>query len=161
MPFLSWINFYFCLKSTNKDYYGKCCIKGRVCYLIFKAGFLFIETKYDFYEKDYNEIKRFFLIPFLNLLILIAAFSSCLFYSMNTYSKEYTYRDMHVDRLQKGNGYMIFLIIGINMALALMLSICFTILFTYVIIIFFLVSIIFKEYPSRYIIGVFYEGYRD
>ncbi len=67
---------------------------------------------------------------------------------------------MYENRLKEGEGYMLFLIIGINIALALMLSICFTILFTYVIIIFFLISIIFKEYPSRYIIGVFYEAYR-
>ena len=144
----------------DEDYYGKCCIKGRICYLILKSGFRFIETEYDFDENDYNEIKWFFLIPFLNLLILIAVFSSCLFYRMNTHSKEHTYQYMYEDRLAEGGGYMIFLIIGINVALALMLSICFTILFIYVIIIFFLISIIFKEYPSRYIIGVFYEGYR-
>ena len=151
---------YFCLKSMNEDYYGKCCIKGRTCYLILKSGFKFIETKYDFYENDYKEIRCLFLIPFLNLLILIAVFSSFLFYRMNDHSKENGYQYMYEDRLKEGDGYMLFIIIGINKAIALMLGICFTILFTYVIIIFFLISIIFKEYPSRYIIGVFYEGYR-
>ena len=43
---------YFCLKSMNKDYYGKCCIKGRTCHLILKSGFIFIETKNEFNEND-------------------------------------------------------------------------------------------------------------
>ena len=78
----------------NEDYYGKCCIKGRMCYLILKSGFTFIETKYDFYENDYKEIRWLFLMPFLNLLILIAVFSSFLFYRMNAHSKENGYQYM-------------------------------------------------------------------
>ena len=148
---------YFCSRSTKiEDDNGKCCIKRRIIYLISNSGFMFIKEN----NEDYNCMRFFLLIPFVNLLYLINFFSSFLFYRLYDKSCEEEYPSMYEDHFKNKNNYILILIIIINALCAFMLSICFMLIFSYFVIFIFLISILFKEYPSKYIIGILYDGFR-
>ena len=150
---------YFCSRITDiVGDNGKCCIKRRIIYLIKNSGFMFIKENND----DYNSMKFFLLIPFINLIYLIGFFSSFLFYRLYDKSSEKKYPYMYEDhfKYKYESSCLLVLIIIINASLAFMLTICFTLIFTYFVIFIFLISIIFKEFPSKYIIGILYDGFR-
>ena len=76
---------YFCSRLTKlEDDKGKCCIKRRIIYLVTNSRFMFMKEN----NEDNNFMEYFLLIPFFNLLFLIAFFSSFLFYRLYDKSSE-------------------------------------------------------------------------
>ena len=141
---------YFCSRVIKKDNdIGKCCIKRRINYLIYVSGFE------DF---DYLKSMKFILyIPFLNLLFLIHFFSSLLLYRLNDKASDNIYYpSMYQDHFK--NYCLRQLTIAINIAFGTIITICFTILSLYFMSFIFVISIIFNQYPPKYIISIIYDG---
>ena len=154
---------YFCSKLTNKeDNCGRCCIKIRIINLFTDSAYIFFKGGYD----DYKYMRFLLLIPLFNLLYLINMISINLFYGLYDKTKEKkesgstdTY-EHRIGYLDENKNCLFILIIILNALCAIMLGICFTLLFSYFVSFIFLISIIFKEYPSKYIVGILYDGYR-
>ena len=152
---------YFCSRLTNeKDSCGRCCIKIRIINLFTDSGFIFIKGGYV----DYKYMRFLLLIPLINLLYLINVISMTLFLGLYDKTKEkndpgstYRYKS-RIEYEDNSNNYLFILIIVLNALCAFMLGICFTLIFSYFVIFIFLISIIFKEYPSKYIASIFYYG---
>ena len=88
---------YFCELITDKDEagFGNCCIKRRLYYSFHQDSQEYINPigPYANYAGTFNSFN--FLIPFVNLVYIIACISALLFYKLNLkykgYNREYKY----------------------------------------------------------------------
>ena len=152
---------YFCQRTTSQPigFNANCCIKLRLYYLFFLKGFVYLN---EFEQLSIAQKNGFYLalkislIPFLNLLYLF----SCvilIFFRLLLKDKKWRY-DVHPshntynDYYQLYNSFKIIMILMTSQAI--LYSICYTIYSLYFNIFIFMISLFFKFYPLKYIIGI-------
>ena len=66
----------YCNYCSDPSFYNnKCCVKGRINYILFIEGPKLMEN----HPEDYKEMRLFLLIPFFNILYFIGGVLNCLF----------------------------------------------------------------------------------
>jgi len=94
---------YYCQAMTNNEYaeFGKCCSKRRLYYSFHKDSQEYINPIGPFAKYAGTFSPFFFLIPFVNLVYIIACISALLFYKLHlkykddNYEYEYCLKDKY------------------------------------------------------------------
>ena len=137
----------------------KCCIRRRLYYLFHLASQEYINPIGPL--KDYAEkFERgiiVYLIPFLNIIFIIGAISSMLFYKMYYfYDDTFTSYEGRIG----SKHYIAFpLLVIVNALFAFVLSICFFMYNIYFLLIIWMISFPFKLIPIKYIAGILDRGF--
>ena len=139
-------NCYFCSKHID-DYLdnGKCCLSRRIYCLFFQEAFEFIN---DPHRDDFIH-----LIPFLSLVLFIGFISACFFYYLKVSRLEPNNignLENYEERIRYNNFFRFLVIIGINVAFAVSLSIPFFIYDLYFKTFLCIISIFSNYYPLKY-----------
>ena len=131
----------FCYKDSDD-----CCIRNRICYLLFYIGFSIINKKND----DYSFYLILFFFPMCTLFLLIGIISKYFFHYLLKDNNNFYSNDDPIGWTK----------IIINGLMALMLSFIFLIHDIYFKIFLLLISIFFKNFPLKYYLGIIKGGLR-
>ena len=143
---------YFCLKYTNDNCdFGNCCVYRRIICLFLQDAFVIINKKYD----DFYEIFKFFIIPLFSAFFFIGLVSACFFYKLKLANDKSNngYLLNYEDHLEN-NMFIFKVVVAINVAFAIMLSIPLFLLDIYFKIFLIIISIFSKNYPMKYYFGM-------
>ena len=155
-------NCYFCSNHINDELdHGKCCLIRRIYCLFFQDGYEFINKVYN--ENDFDSFYyryKIMLTPFISLMIFIFFVSNCFFYKLKASNIESNSGEMirYQDHLKENNASIIIII---NLAFAVVLSIPFFIYSLYFKAFLFIISIFSNNYPMKYYIGLIDKMYYD
>ena len=143
---------YFCSKDT--DYIhdsGKCCLHRRIYCLFLQDAFDIINQECNFFY----DVLKYFIIPLVSAIYFIGLVSACFFYKLYLANKESNngYISNYEGRLKK-NILIFKLVIAINVAFAIMLSIPLFLYDIYFKIFLILISLFSKNYPMKYYFGM-------
>ena len=151
---------YFC-SNYNSLVSGTCCATRKI-YNIFKLeGFVFMNDNNNDYISDYFMLV---FIPFINLVYFIGCLHSGLFYKLKTkhFYKDFVYDNINYEvamRAAKGHNLLFLILICMDGGFSILLSFTLIIINIYVTILLILISIPFKLYPIKYIIGIEYSNH--
>ena len=151
---------YFC-SNYNRSVNSTCCATRKVYNILKVEGFVFMD------DNNSDNISDYFLlvfIPFINLVYFIGCLHSGLFYKLKTW---HTYKDFGYDnidyevamRAAKDHNFLFFILICMDGGFSILLSFTLIIINIYVTILLILISIPFKLYPIKYIIGIEYSNH--
>ena len=154
---------YYCHRyGKDDDGNGLCCLSRKFHCFFLQDGLLLINPDAKgVHHPDFQKSLILFLIPGINLLLFIGTMHIQLFYAIslsneedhNGYIKNYEFRC-------KDNNEMIFqILVGIDFAFSIVLTLPYVLLNIYFIIIMLIISIPFKLYPMKYYMGIAYEFY--
>ena len=152
---------YFCSRYAHDSFgNGNCCIRRRICCMIFQEGFRYINPYKETYIPDFKESFKKFIIPVFNFLYFTSEIQCAFFYKLTTNNaeiRESGYLENYEGYIQRNYYFILQLVVGINAAFAIILSLSYILFNIYFIIFMLVISLPFKFYPLKYIIGI---GYR-
>ena len=149
---------YYCETMTNHDKaeFGKCCLKRRLYYSFHQDSQEYINPIGPFAEYAGTFHSFIFLIPFVNLVYIIACISTLLFYKLNLKYKddnhEYEYR------LKDKCFFTFEIFFVLNCLFAIVLSISYILINIYFLLFLWLISFPFKLIPIKYVAGILSRG---
>ena len=136
--------------STIKDYMydGSCCIKRRLYYCFHEDSQEFIKHKER--GDKFEHYISIFLTPYVNLIYIITCIAPLLFYKLNfKNNSDYEY----------GLNQLTFIIFFFLYSLfAIIISICYTFINIYFLIILWFISFPFKLIPIKFVVGILYHS---
>ena len=153
---------YFCSRFGKDSFYsGSCCLRRRIYCMIFEDGLKLIKplNTADYLPK-FEDCFQVFIIPIYNLLYFMKEMHGSFFYKLTIKKakpEQSGYLENYEDYIQRNSYFILQLVAGINIAFAIILSIPLTLVNIYFNIFILIISIPFKLYPLKYILGIGYE----
>ena len=148
---------YFC-SNYNMSYNRICCATRKIYSILKEEGFTFMDINNNDIISDYFILV---FIPFINLAYFIGCLHAGLFYKLKTKNsyKDFGYDNIDYEvamRAVKDHNFLFLILICMDGGFSILLSFTLIIMNIYVTILLILISIPFKLYPIRYIIGIEY-----
>ena len=149
---------YYCETMTNHDKaeFGKCCLKRRLYYSFHQDSQEYINPIGPFAKYAGRFSPFFFLIPFVNLVYIIACISALLFYKLNLKYKDDNYEYEYRLKDKYACTFIVFFVL--NGLFAIILSIPYIIINIYFLLFLWLISLPFKLIPIKYLGGILSRG---
>ena len=153
---------YFCSRYAHDSFgNGNCCIRRRICCMIFQEGFRYINPYQETYLPPFEKSFKKFIFPVYNFLYFTAEIQTAFFYKLSTNSakiRENGYLENYEVHIQRNHYFILELVVGINIAFAIILSLSYILFNIYFIIFMIIISLPFKFYPLKYVIGIGFRG---
>lgn len=155
---------YFCKRFSNETYrLGDCCIRRRIIVMFYEEGFRFINEGYE--NRTFITFERgflLFIIPVISLWLFIAEIDTSFFYKLsmaNEESSERGYITNYEDFMKRRKYERITILVVINIAMSVVLSIPFILLFFSFHIFIIIISLPFKLLPLKHYVGMIYGNF--
>ena len=152
---------YFCSRYGRDSYGGgNCCLRRRIYCKLFEDSLRLINPYNNHQDVIFfKDCFTVFIIPGINLLYFMKEMHCAFFYKLGIKNDITGYNgDIHnyEYHIQRNSFNILALFVVINILFALVLSISYIILNTYFIIFILIISLPFKFYPLKYILGIGY-----
>ena len=152
---------YYCSRYVNyQSFHTSCCIKRRLKFMIYQHGFRYIDPRAKENEIiDFKEAFSYFIIPGLNLLFLMAFIFRGFFFAMPIKRGEYKLKvdiPTYEQYLERNFKLISKIVLTLEIFIVFLLIIPFIIIYTNFTIFFILISLLFRLYPLKFYLGIFY-----
>jgi hypothetical protein len=159
---------YFCLKS-NALYKDKCCLSKAIHYFLYVYGFRFFKDNDDiliFEDQINKELIIYALIPILNLILLVGGIQKYIYKieDIIVREKDHIFYDDFEDHLKSNRFgdyycYIFEIVVALDVGSTIIIMVPFAILNIILTILLIIISIPFKMYPIKYLVGIAYTGW--
>ena len=152
---------YFCSRFKKYSFFnGDCCLRRRIYCMFFQDGLRLIKPYNEVYITTFEKSFRIFIIPVYNLFYFLKELHGFLFYKLSLKNaKPHSNGSLEIyENHIGGQGYFVLhLFAGINILFGITISIPFILLDIYSTIFILIISVPFKLYPLKYILGIFFN----
>ena len=152
---------YYCSRYiVYQSFHTSCCVKMRLKFMVGQHSFRYIDPRAKENEIiDCKEAFFYFIIPGLNLLMFMAFIFRGFFFAMPIKKGEYKLNvaiPTYENYLGRNNQFISTIILCLEILNVFLLIIPFLIIYTYFVIFLLLISLLFKLYPLKFYLGMFY-----
>ena len=123
-------------------------------------GYIFFDDPIEKYSYKFKEYLIFAVIPFVNMVYIIGGIKIAIFYNMDSKKSYNNYKITYYDLIYRRHLTLMNIIIYLDIISSSVLSLCYIIINTYLIIVSFIVSLPFKFCPMKYLLGVPFSGWK-